>query len=83
MGFLSVPVAVSLSEKMKEKGMGRKVIVDEECCTGCGTCAELCPDVFEMDDVTEKARVILPEGGSEECIEDAIDSCPESCISWE
>jgi ferredoxin len=69
-------------KKMKEKRMGRKVIVDEECCTGCGTCAELCPDVFEMDDETEKARVILPEGGKEECIEDAIDSCPESCISW-
>ena len=32
-------------------------------------------------DETEKARVILPEGGSGECIEDAIDSCPENCIS--
>ncbi len=62
--------------------MGRRVVLDEECCVGCGTCAELCPDVFEMDE-TEKARVILPEGGSGECIEDAIDSCPENCISWE
>ena len=43
----------------------------------------LCPDVFEMDDETEKALVILAEGGSEECIDNAIDSCPESCISWE
>jgi len=68
---------------MKEKGMGREVIVDEECCVGCGTCAELCPDVFEMDDEAEKAHVVLPEGGSEECIEDAIDSCPDECISWE
>lgn len=63
--------------------MARKVILDEECCVGCGTCAELCPDVFEMDDATEKARVILPEGGNEECIEDAIASCPDSCIAWE
>lgn len=62
--------------------MGHKVVLDEECCVGCGTCAELCPDVFEMDDEGEKANVILPEGGSKECIEEAIASCPESCISW-
>ncbi len=29
--------------------MGRKVVIDEECCIGCGSCAELCPDGFEMD----------------------------------
>jgi ferredoxin len=63
--------------------MGRKVVLDEECCVGCGSCAELCPDVFEMDEDAEKARVIRPEGGSEECIEDAIASCPDNCISWE
>jgi len=28
--------------------MGRKVVLDQECCTGCGSCAELCPDVFEL-----------------------------------
>lgn len=63
--------------------MGRRVVIDEECCIGCGTCAELCPDVFEMDDAGEKAHVILPEGGDEECIEEAITSCPNECISRE
>jgi ferredoxin len=29
--------------------MGRRVVLDEECRVGCGRCAELCPDVFEMD----------------------------------
>jgi ferredoxin len=67
----------------KETSMGRKVILDEECCVGCGSCAELCPDVFEMDEEGEKALVILPEGGSEECIEEAMTACPEECINWE
>lgn len=62
--------------------MGRKVVLDEECCVGCGSCAELCPEVFEMDEAAEKARVILPEGGDEECIEEAMASCPDDCISW-
>ena len=62
--------------------MGRRVVLDEECCVGCGACAELCPDVFEMNDDEEVARVILPEGGSEECIEEAITTCPNECISW-
>ncbi len=63
--------------------MGRKVFLDQECCTGCGSCEELCPDVFKLDEVTEKASVILPEGGDEECIEEAIATCPVECISWQ
>jgi len=62
--------------------MVRKVVLDEECCVGCGACAELCPEVFEMDD-EEKAHVILEEGWSEECIEEAITTCPNECIAWE
>jgi ferredoxin len=36
-----------------------------------------------MNEEEEKAQVILPEGGDEECIEEAISSCPVECISWE
>ncbi len=63
--------------------VGRTVVLDEECCVGCGACAELCPEVFEMNEDGEKAHVILPEGGSEECIEEAITTCPNECIAWE
>jgi ferredoxin len=63
--------------------MARRVFIDEEECIGCGTCQELCPDVFELDDDTQKARVIMPEGGPEELIEEAMESCPVSCIHWE
>ena len=36
-----------------------------------------------MNEEKEKAEVILPEEGPKECIEEAIDSCPVSCIHWE
>jgi ferredoxin len=25
----------------------------------------------------------MPEGGSEECIDEAIETCPVECIHWE
>ncbi len=63
--------------------MAKRVLIDEDACIGCGTCVELCPDVFEMDD-TEIAKVIKPAGeDDEDCVQEAIDSCPVSCISFE
>ncbi len=60
-----------------------RVFIDEDECIACGTCVELCPDIFQMKEEIEKAVVILPEGGPKECIEEAIESCPVSCIHWE
>jgi ferredoxin len=50
---------------------------------GCQTCVELCPDVFTFNDASEKAEVVKEEGGSEDCIEEAMSSCPVECIKWE
>jgi len=63
--------------------MGKKVIIDTDECVGCESCVELCPDVFEFDEETEKTHVKLSEGGDEECIEEAISTCPVECIHWE
>ena len=62
--------------------MSKKVYIETEECIGCESCVELCPEVFEFDDAEGKARVKLPEGGDEECIEEAIESCPVECIHW-
>ena len=56
------------------------VHIDEDECIGCGTCEELCPEVFRLNSATEKAEVIMPEGGPHDLIEEATDSCPASCI---
>jgi ferredoxin len=56
--------------------------VEQEECTGCGLCEEVCPEVFQMneDDVSE---VHDEEGASEDKIQEAIDGCPVECIHWE
>jgi ferredoxin len=61
--------------------MAGTVYIDEDECIGCGTCEELCPEVFELNEATDKAEVIKSQGGPEDCIEEAISSCPVSCIS--
>lgn len=63
--------------------MGKRVVIDEDECVGCQSCVELCPDVFGFNESTEKAEVIQAEGGDEACIQEAIESCPVECISWE
>ncbi len=56
-----------------------RVTIDEEECIGCGTCEEICPQVFRLDEETEKAKVISQDG-PEDLIREAMDSCPSSCI---
>jgi len=63
--------------------MAKRVVIDEEECIGCGNCEDVCPEVFKLDRDREKSEVIKPEGGPVECIEDAMDACPVSCIHWE
>jgi ferredoxin len=58
------------------------IAIDEDLCVGCETCCELCPEVFEFDEVTQVAKVINPEA-EEACVQEAIDSCPEECIHLE
>ena len=63
--------------------MGKKVVIDEAECMGCEACVEIAPDVFKFNSDDEKAVVIKAEGGDEALIQEAMDSCPASCINWE
>ncbi len=63
--------------------MSKRVYIDEDECIGCGTCEEICPEVFEMNEDIEKSKVIKPEGGPEDLIQEAIDTCPVDCIQWQ
>ena len=62
--------------------MAKRLVIDAQECEGCETCVELCPEVFEFDEDAEVAKVINPES-EDECVEEAIDSCPVECIYWE
>jgi ferredoxin len=63
--------------------MGGRVIIDKAECIGCGSCHEICPEVFALNKEIEKAEVIKPEGGPEDLIEEAMGECPMSCIFWD
>ena len=62
--------------------MAQKPVVNLDECIGCGTCAELAPNTFRLND-DEKAEVVNPAGDPDDAIQEAIDSCPTEAISWE
>ncbi len=49
-------------------------------CHGCGACAEVAPELFEMDPATELPRILRDEG-PEAMVRQAIAYCPNDCIS--
>ena len=62
-----------------------EVRIDEELCTGCGLCEETCPDIFKMDEDKDIAVLIKTDYDEydEECIQEAVESCPSEAIITE
>jgi ferredoxin len=57
-----------------------KAIVDKSLCIGCGLCADLCPEVFEMvDDIAEAKVNPVPPESAASC-RDAAEQCPVTAI---
>lgn len=63
--------------------MAKFPVIDQDTCIACGTCQEICPEAFQVNEEAEHAEVINPTGCPEETIQEAIDSCPVQAISWE
>jgi len=60
-----------------------KAIVDQDLCIGCGMCASICPEVFEMadDGLAKAVSEVTPE--LEASAQEAAESCPTEAITIE
>ncbi|EEH51457.1 uncharacterized protein MICPUCDRAFT_9035, partial [Micromonas pusilla CCMP1545] len=56
------------------------LFVDEGLCIGCRACYQCAPETFSMDPELNVARVSTQWANDEMALEDAVQSCPKSCI---
>jgi ferredoxin len=57
-----------------------EIVIDTYRCSGCGTCAEMCPEVFRMDSMMEKAELVTVAPEITDAVYQAAAFCPEKCI---
>ncbi len=59
-----------------------KLDVDQDLCISCGTCVDMCPEVFFWND-DEKAQAIEGEisPDNEDQANEAMESCPTNAIT--
>lgn len=62
--------------------MKSRPFVDQDVCIGCEVCVNMLPEVFRMTE-NSVAEVYNHEGAPADKIQEAIDSCPVSCIHWD
>ena len=56
------------------------IFIDSYRCSGCATCTTMCPDVFVLNPLTEKAELIFPDQEVTDSVRLAAAYCPEKCI---
>ena len=54
------------------------IAVNKETCIGCGSCAALCPDTFQMD---SDGKSEVTSQGNIECAKNAAETCPVQAIT--
>lgn len=68
-----------------------KIIHEKSKCIGCGTCAAICPEFFEMDEkdnlaelknsqIDEDGNEVLETKENKECLKEASEVCPVQII---
>ena len=61
-----------------------KVKVNKDACIGCGACAAICDEVFEINDEgLSEAKVEEVKDEFQDEVRDAADSCPTGAIEVE
>lgn len=66
---------------MSEEVKGKKIVVDQELCIGCGGCVGVAPDYFKLNDEGKSEVIKDYDEADAKLIEEAVDSCPVQAIS--
>lgn len=59
------------------------VSLDTYACNGCAGCAELCPEVFRMDETGDKAELLEGCVPLTPGLAEAVKMCAQQCIELE
>lgn len=70
------------NESSIAKAAGEVLTIDQWDCISCGTCEENTKVVFHLPDQEDDKAEVLIQDGPMDLIQDAIDACPVTCISW-
>ena len=68
------------NESARAKARGDELIIDQWECISCGVCVENTDAVFSLPD--DAKAVVMRQEGDMALIQDALDSCPVTCIHW-
>jgi ferredoxin len=52
------------------------ITVNKKECIGCGSCAAICPEVFELKD----NKAVVKKQSKDPCVKEAAESCPVNAI---
>ena len=57
-----------------------EVAINQDACIGCGICADLCSDTFELRSDNKAHVKQEPDNSHEACATEAVQDCPTSAI---
>ena len=70
------------NESSRAKAAGKVLAIDQWECISCGTCVEQTDKVFFLPSHADAKATPIAQDGPMDLIQDAIDACPVTCISW-
>ena len=70
------------NESARSKAEGQVLDIDQDECISCGTCVENTDTVFYLPVDEGSTAYVLKQEGPMDLVQDAIEACPVTCISW-